>query len=626
MLTRSMPDSMCRFGHRFSKLVTLTLLWWTIYVPAQSPTSHPVSQGASGTLPKSCLMGDGATTEVAAALRTLRNHPAASSYNALGILYFEANRLACAIPAFETSLQMQRDNWRAHYYLAQALLRQGDQARADQEMETARTQDSAAMLAALRSDIEKDSAISKFVAAANQDLASGDTSAAAENYRNALVKNPHDPKIHYNLSIALGKLGDVASEKKELETTVALDPDIALAQNRLGWLALRDRRQADAELHLKKALAIDPGFGEAQNNLGVLYSQQGKDADATSLFQQAIKNDPSYAPAYVNYGLLLQKQGSLAEAEQQFRASIKIDPRYADAFDALGNLQRKNGHSAEAIATLQQAVALEPSSAQYHLDLGLALQDKSDRPMAFQEFSEAARLDPNLSAAHYNLGHFFFDSGKYDDAERQLQAALNLQPDNSGALFYLGATAAQEGQIERSIELLKKTVALQPNNADAQYLLGQNLARNGDNGGAIRHWKAAVEARPDFSQALFSLAKALNKIHDPEAKIYQDRFEAVLKNEQTTDRVTELGNVALQSADAQKWPEALAQMNEAIELCGGCPQSAHLHKNLGLFYVRMDKKAEAKQELQIALTLDPNDADAKDALLELEQSPGMPQK
>lgn len=626
MLAQPMQNKMRTLGLAFAKLAVLTMLVRTIYLSAQSPAPHTDPHASSDALPKSCLMSNGATAEVSSALRTLQNSPTASAYNSLGILYYESNRLACAIPAFEASLQLQHQNWEAHYYLAQALLRKGDETRADREMETARAQGGAAMLAALKADIEKESAISKLVSAANQNLASGKASAAADNYRKAIELNSRDPKLHYNLSVALDKLDNSASEKRELEMAAGLDPDIAVVQNRLGWLALRNGEQAEAKLRFEKALAIDPKFAEAQNNLGVLYSQQGKNADAISLFQQAIGNDPSYAPAYLSYGLLLEKQGSLAEAEQQFRSAIKVDSSYADAFSAFGMLQRKNGRSAEAVETLRHALALDSGSAQNHLNLGVVLEDLVDRPNAFREFSEAARLDPNLSAAHYNLGRFFFESGAYNDAERELQTALRLQPDNAGALFYLGATAAQQGHLERSTELLKKAVTLQPNNADAQYLLGQNFEHVGDYPGAIEHWKAAVETRPDFSQALFSLAKALRKIHDPDAKKYQDRFDAVLKNEQIADRVTELGNVALQSADAQKWPQALAQMNEAIELCGGCPQSAHLHKNLGLFYVRMGKTAEAVHELQTALALEPTDSDAKEALAKLKPSADAPVK
>lgn len=610
----------------FSRLAALAMLAGAISVAAQNPAPRATPHAAANVLPQLCLISDGATAEVVVALRTLEEHPTANAYNVIGTLYYEADRLSCAVPALEASLQLQNHNWRAHYYLAQALLRTGDDTRADREMETARAQGGAEMLALLKVDIDNQGAISRFVEVANQNLASGNASVAAQNYQKALQLSPRDPKLHYNLSVALEKLGNSAAEKKELETAVALDPNIAVAQNRLGWLALQDGERQEAELRFKKALAIKAEFAEAQNGLGVLYSREGKTAEASSLFESAVKNDPSYAPAYVNYGLLLQSQGSLDKAEAQFLAALQIDSRNADALAALGMLQRQNGRLAEAVETLQRAVALEPDSAQYHLDLGLALQDEPDRPDAFNEFSEAAHLAPDLAAAHYNLGHFFFEAAKYDEAERELQAALHINPDDVGALFYLGATAAQEGQLTRSTELLKKAVALQPHNADAQYLLGRNLEHSGDSAGAIQHWKAAIEARPDFSQALYSLAKALRNAHDPEAQKYQDDFDVVLKNQQIADRVTELGNVALQSADAHKWPEALEQMNQAIELCGNCAQSAHLHKNLGLFYARMGKSSEAMQELRTALTLAPNDIDAKNALTKLEQSTDVPVK
>jgi tetratricopeptide (TPR) repeat protein len=272
------------------------------------------------------------------------------------------------------------------------------------------------------------------------------------------------------------------------------------------------------------------------------------------------------------------------------------------------------------VKSFQKAITLAPNSAQAHLNLGIALVDQFDRPGGFKEFSEAARLDPKLAAAHYNLGRFYFETGKYEDARQELETAIRLQPNDAGALYFLGLTAKQENQPERSTALLQRVVTLQPKNADAQYLLGQSLEHAGETAAAIQHWKAAVQADPNHSQALFNLAKALSKIHDPDAKQYQDRFEALQKNQQIADRVSELGNFALEAANAQNWPQALEQMNEAIQLCGNCPQSAHLHKNLGLFYGRTGNLGEAKKELRTALQLAPNDTDAQNALAVFEQA------
>ncbi len=529
----------------------------------------------------------------------------------LGTLLASTGQTNRAIPQLEAAERLNPSDISSHNELALLLEQTGNKEGARVER---------AKLAALKSESDKESAIARFNEKAGEYLTAGNAKAAAESYGKALQLSPRDAKLHYNLSLALDRLGDVPAERKELARAVELNPNLAVAQNQLGLVALRGGQQAEAEQRFKKTLAIDPTFSEAQSNLGVLYSQQGKNAQAAQLFQQAIENDPKYSKAYVNLGLLMSQQRAFSEAEQQFRAALHIDPNYPGAYAALGMLQAKTGRGAEAVNSFQKAVTLEPVSAEAHLNLGIALVDQFDRSGGFKEFSEAARLDPKLAAAHCNLGRFFFETGAYEDADRELQTAIRLQPNYASALYFLALTAKQENQVERSTELLQKVVALQPDNADAQYLLGQNLEHSGDSLAAIQHWKTAVEADPDHSQALYNLARSLNKMHDPEAKQYQDRFDALEKSQQIADQVSRLGNFALEAANAQNWPQAVEQMNEAIRLCGDCPQSAHLHKNLGFFYTRTGNIGEAKKELRTALQLAPNDADAQNALTMLERA------
>jgi tetratricopeptide (TPR) repeat protein len=529
----------------------------------------------------------------------------------LGMLLANTGQTGTAIQQLEAAQRINPSDLATHHELALLFEKMGDKERANLEQ---------AKINALKSSGDKEAAIAKLYDEATKYLSAGNAKAAAETYRKALQFEPRDAKLRYNLSLALDRMGDFSAERKELEKAVELDPGLAPAQDQLGLLALQDGQPGNAEKLFKQAMTMDPTFAEAQSNLGVLYGQQGKDAEAAQLFQQAIENDPKYAKAYVNLGLLMAQQGAFAEAERQFRAAIQINSNYAEAYGALGMLQAKSGRGADAVKSFQKAVALARNSAQAHLNLGIALVDQFDRPAGFAEFSEAARLDPKLASAHYNLGRFSFETGKYEDADKELGIAVRLQPDDAGALYFLALTTKQEGQLERSTALLQKVVALQPDNADAQYLLGQSLEHSGDSQGAIEHWKAAVKADPNHSQALYNLAKSLNQIHDPEATQYQDRFDALQKSQQIADRVSELGNFALEAANAQNWPQAVEQMNEAIQLCGSCPQSAHLHKNLGLFYGRTGNIAEAKKELRTALQLAPNDADAQNALAAIERA------
>ena len=82
-----------------------------------------------------------------------------------------------------------------------------------------------------------------------------------------------------------------------------------------------------------------------------------------------------------------------------------------------------------------------------------------------------------------------------------------------------------------------------------------------------------------------------------------------------------LNNFALEAANARNWPQAVAQLQEALQVCGQCTQLPILHRNLGLIYARKGETGPAKRELRLALEINPQDADASTALGILERLP-----
>jgi tetratricopeptide (TPR) repeat protein len=529
----------------------------------------------------------------------------------LGLALAAAGQTERAIRELQVAERVRPSAPDVHNQLARLLAKAGQEELAQKEH---------AQFAALVSRGDPDAAAGKFNAQANQLLAAGNARAAADAYRSALRADPKNPQLHYNLSLALDQLGDRAAEQQELEKSIQLDPELAVAHNQLGVLALQSNRTSEAEQEFKKAIAGDPRYAEAQNNLGVLYSREGQDQEAATLYQQAIDSDPKYIKALVNFGLLLAQHGQVARGEQQLRAAIQIDPGDPAAYTALGMIQGKTGRGAEAVESFRKVVALQPDAADAHLNLGIALVDQYDRAGGFKEFQQAASLAPQSPAVHYNLGRFYFETAQYEDARKELEQAVRLDPNDAPALYFLALAAKQDNDLARSSELFEKLLVLQPENPDAQFLLGQNLEHQGNTSEAVAHWKLALQADPNYSQALYNLARALKKANDPEAQKYQDRYDQLQKDQQISDRVQQLGNFALAASNAQNWPQAFAQMQEAVQLCGACPEAGHLHKNLGWMYFRTGKLAEAEKELGIALRLNPNDGDAKQALAAIQKA------
>jgi tetratricopeptide (TPR) repeat protein len=124
---------------------------------------------------------------------------------------------------------------------------------------------------------------------------------------------------------------------------------------------------------------------------------------------------------------------------------------------------------------------------------------------------------------------------------------------------------------------------------------------------------------PDHGEALYNLSRLLAQTDATEAKVFQDRFEALQATRHLMDRAQTLGNFALSSAAAHDWPQAIAQLQEGLSICGGCSALPLLHKNLGLIYCRSGDLRNGRAELLEALKLTPKDPDITAALQLIEK-------
>ena len=450
-------------------------------------------------------------------------------------------------------------------------------------------------------------------------------SAAVAAYREALKIDPDNAELHFDLSLALAKLGDAPSAQEELGAAIRLDRNLAKARNQLGIWHMVNNEKAKAEDEFKSAISADSQFVEAKNNLGVLYAWTGKDFEAIELFRLAIRGRPNYAPAHVNLGLVLAGEGKYAEAEKEIRNAFRGSPNNLSAYSALGMIAAKLGRGDEAIEILQKVVQIQPDSAFAHLNLGMALSgDGFDLPGALDEFSEAIRLDSKAATAYYNKGRVLYELNRFDQSRAELDTACRLQPDYVEALYLLAQVEKKIGNVPRSVEILAHLVALEPGNSDAQLLLGRNLLILGKMEEAIHHLQIAVGASPNNEDALYSLAQALGRVGRPEeAKVFLERFQNLKQQREVHDRIQKLGSYGLEAANARDWPQAVKNFKEAIELCGLCASGDDLHRNLGLIYVLKGEVEEGRRELETALSIKPDDADARRAL---ESLPKLPKK
>jgi len=132
---------------------------------------------------------------------------------------------------------------------------------------------------------------------ADHQMTLGDPKAAIVLYQQALESTPKNALLEYKLAMAMDSAGDTTGEQTALEHAVQLDPTLAIAQYRLGYLA----------------------------------SQNGDAATAEAKFRVAISNAPEFTQAWVSLAATLGSESRFPEAEEAINKALQLDPQNADA-------------------------------------------------------------------------------------------------------------------------------------------------------------------------------------------------------------------------------------------------------------------------------------------------------
>ncbi len=131
----------------------------------------------------------------------------------------------------------------------------------------------------------------------DQQMAAGDAAKAAALYREALETDPNESLIMYKLAKALHKLNDIDGEKSALERTIQINPNLAEAQNEMGYLAAHGGDPAQAELYFRAAVRASSSYVAAWVNLAATLASEEKWQEAQEALDHALEVDPDNVEA-----------------------------------------------------------------------------------------------------------------------------------------------------------------------------------------------------------------------------------------------------------------------------------------------------------------------------------------
>jgi len=173
----------------------------------------------------------------------------------------------------------------------------------------------------------------------------------------------------YRLGTLLARSGESARARAAYEKALALQPDLAEANNDLGALIAQSGDLPGAIAHFRAALTATPEYPDALNNLGYALLLTGHDDEARTLYEKALALQPDFPEALNNLGLLLGRAGDMDGAEKYFRDALNRRPDYAEAANNLALVLVTKHQIDAAVALLEGVLKKNPEYEPAYLTL-----------------------------------------------------------------------------------------------------------------------------------------------------------------------------------------------------------------------------------------------------------------
>ena len=373
---------------------------------------------------------------------------------------------------------------------------------------------------------------------------------------------------------------------------------------------------------------------------------EGNDFKAALAFADSAA---SYAPDYpeINYvrGQIYTAMRRYADAEAAFSSALASSPDLPGAWYQRGHnafMQRKYR---EALSYYEQERELVASSsdtkpAATPTETGLpaitaqigrtyALLGNPDSAKIYYE--QAIEADSLLPVAHAWMSELYENAGQLNDALRHALAALQANPNEVEYGYRVGLMLFQLGRAEEALPYFNTVVQFWPAHEGAVFNLGRTLQVLGREEEGQRFIDRIPEIRALHQQAMLAEQQVETYPDNPDHWIelggymmqmgYRDRAESALSaavalKPDELSLLSDLANIAFSRGDTTT---AIARYRT---LLNRDPQFSSGWLNLGVMYAMMGKTEEARNAWQTVLRLDPEDADARRYLQQLDQQAG----
>jgi len=503
----------------------------------------------------------------AALVAGFRAHPTADKAVVLGSWYAGRKQFDCALATFRSALKIDPQSAQLHYLTGLALLAQKHTAEATSEVEASVRLDPGVikphlLLASLYHDAGKeDAAEEQWHLALRIDPASA---AALEGLSNALLRRGADPEAIMLL--------------RDAPRTEHLAINLSRAFGKLGYLS-------DAATVLNEALQLHPESIDLTKAMTVVLVRMHRNAEALKLVSDTASKYPNNIDEQVELFRVLVLLSQFEKARPMGPKLLALRPHDPEVLYLCGIVENADGNPEQAQVHLQESVALDPGNDDSRYNLGIVQVQLHQWKEAAENLEKAIQLGLPVPEVHFELAKALRGLGQADRAAQEMKTYQEQKKAHDASLAAASAVALADkdmnsGKTDEALAKYREALESEPNDALYRYKLSVALRKKGDSDGERAQLEEAIKLDPKLAAAQNELGYLLARGGDADGAVEHFRL-------------------AVESAPA--WTEAW--VNLAAELAS------------------VARYSEAKQAVAKALSLDPQNADARALDAQLAQDP-----
>lgn len=363
-----------------------------------------------------------------------------------------------------------------------------------------------------------------------------------------------------------GRMGNFAKAENECRAATTLDPRSPFAALGLSHCLYKQLKKDEAIKAARAAVTLAPDLAEAHSGLLLAGLPEGREEASA-----ALRLEPEELDVLLMLPEISGMAGQNLENERWLKATeavLKIEPDFAEGLKYRASLLlQTSGSRDEALADLRRAAVLEPGLGERHDMLSYFLGNAGQKRESLAELREAVRREPDSHMLHWTLALHLMEENDRDGALEQYRECVRIDPDDRMSMREVVNLYEAKGDFPAAIDAVRQFLRVEPHDHDESFRLIELLIENQE------MEKAEAECR--------------EYIH-----LYEE-----------PSGYAEMGNIYFVEG---RVPEAIEQYRAAICLE---PDWKELHLVFARRLVGANQPAEAIEEFQKALDLDPNDAE-----------------